>query len=155
MTDYTELVKALRCCAEDKCGQCNYNWNPNREFCMNSMCKSAADAIEALQAEVKRLKDCNDELREAQTYIDHYGDKWLTSAKDVPTSAYNHGYMDGKNEAEQALEPKRGEWIVKGANRIDCSVCGHSVCFAFGLSEGSLDLYKYCPECGAKMEVQE
>ena len=51
--------------------------------------------------------------------------------------------------------PKRGEWIVKGANRIDCSVCGHSVCFAFGLSEGSLDLYKYCPECGAKMEVQE
>ena len=52
-------------------------------------------------------------------------------------------------------EPKRGEWIVKGANRIDCSVCGHSVCFAFGLSEGSLDLYKYCPECGAKMEVQE
>lgn len=113
------------------------------------------ETIEALQAEVKRLKECNDELREAQTYIDHYGDKWMTSAKDVPTSAYNHGYMDGKNEAEQALEPKRGEWIVKGANRIDCSVCGHSVCFAFGLSEGSLDLYKYCPECGAKMEVQE
>ena len=55
----------------------------------------------------------------------------------------------------EKLEPKRGEWIVKGANRVDCSVCGHSVCFAFGLSEGSLDLYKYCPECGAKMEVQD
>lgn len=55
----------------------------------------------------------------------------------------------------QAQLPKRGEWIVKGANRIDCSVCGHSVCFAFGLSEGSLDLYKYCPECGAKMEAQD
>lgn len=51
--------------------------------------------------------------------------------------------------------PKLGEWIVKGANRIDCSVCGHSVCFAFGLSDGSFDLYKYCPECGAKMEAQD
>lgn len=77
-----------------------------------------ARQVEELQAEVERLKDCNDELREAQTYIDHYGDKWLTSAKDVPTSAYNHGYMDGKNEAEQALEPKRGE-IVR------CKDCKH------------------------------
>ena len=58
-------------------------------------------------------------------------------------------------EALQAQLPKRGEWIVKGANRIDCSVCGHSVRFAFGLSDGSFDLYKYCPECGAKMEVQD
>lgn len=68
--------------------------------------------------------------------------------------------MDGQVmlDAAAAIEellPKRGEWIVKGANRIDCSVCGHSVCFAFGLSDGSFDLYKYCPECGAKMEVQE
>ena len=67
---------------------------------------------------------------------------------------------DVKKQQEKMIElakglPKRGEWIVKGANRIDCSVCGHSVCFAFGLSEGSLNLYKYCPECGAKMEVQE
>lgn len=158
MTDYTELVKALRIHTTlgVDCDECSYyddcRIHGNGQ---ENMIKDAAAAIEALQAEVKRLKECNDELREAQTYIDHYGDKWMTSAKDVPTSAYNHGYMDGKNEAEQALEPKRGEWIVKGANRIDCSVCGHSVCFAFGLSEGSLDLYKYCPECGAKMEVQE
>lgn len=143
MTDYTELVKALRgkFIAYDVTG--NHN--------SAQLYKDAADAIEELQADIKRLKEANDELREAQTYIDHYGDRWMTSAKDVPTSAYERGYADGWDEAEAQL-PKRGEWIVKGANRIDCSVCGHSVCFAFGLSDGSFDLYKYCPNCGAKMD---
>ena len=84
MTDYTDAIKDLQ--AEVRF------WE--------AAVKGQEDGIKVLQAEVKRLKDCNDELREAQTYIDHYGDKWLTSAKDVPTSAYNHGYMDGKNEAE-------------------------------------------------------
>lgn len=55
----------------------------------------------------------------------------------------------------EKVEPKRGEWIVKGANRIDCSVCGHSICFAFGLSEGSLTGYNYCPNCGAKMNGEQ
>lgn len=105
---------------------------------------------------MKRLKETNDELREAQIYIDHYGDKWMTSAKDVPTSAYNHGYMDGKNEAEQALEPKRGKWIKdeeQSQKHVEaiytCSACHNFD--AWGVTE----LYPYCPNCGAKMEVQE
>ena len=151
MTDYTKLLAALR----------NNDWSDACPCCDEAMCKDAdciilqaADAIEALQAEVKRLKECNDELREAQTYIDHYGDKWMTSAKDVPTSAYNHGYMDGKNEAEQALEPKRGEWL----NVTDsyhwygkCSVCGEEFVVDAYYAGGM----NYCPNCGAKMEVQE
>lgn len=52
--DYKKLVEALRCCSKDKCGQCEYEWNPNREFCMNSMCADAADAIEALQAQLPK-----------------------------------------------------------------------------------------------------
>lgn len=147
---------------------------------MNNIVKDAAAAIEELiesvhirdkhldelnhyiwklEAEVKQLKECNDELREAQTYIDHYGDEWMTSAKDVPTSAYNHGYIDGRNEAEQAMEPKRGEWIhsvtVQGTTSggityyhgYTCSVCG-------GLMGRKGDAY--CYKCGAKMtEVQD
>ena len=66
--------------------------------------KGQEDGINVLQTEVKRLKDVIDELREAQTYIDHYGDKWMTSAKDVPTAAYEHGYMDGRNEAMAKME---------------------------------------------------
>lgn len=76
-----------------------------------------SNQVDALQAEVERLKDCNEELREKQTYIDHYGDKWMTSAKDVPTAAYKHGYEDGRDEAEAQL-PKRGE-IVR------CKECIH------------------------------
>lgn len=109
---YEELVKALR------------EYSGCRKGEIARITSDAAAAIEALQAEVERLKECNDELREAQTYIDHYGDKWMTSAKDVPTSAYNHGYADGRDEAEQALEPKRGE-IVRC---VDCKwnmSCGY------------------------------
>ena len=110
-------------------------------------------ARQKAEAEVKRLKECNDELREAQTYIDHYGDKWLTSAKDVPTSAYNHGYMDGKNEAEQALEPKRGKWIHLYKNNFRCSLCGSW--FVFEDENNPYEDGRFCSYCGAKMEVQE
>lgn len=63
-----------------------------------------SNQVDALQAEVERLKDSNEELRERQTYIDHYGDKWMTSAKDVPTAAYEHGYADGRDEAMAKME---------------------------------------------------
>lgn len=63
-----------------------------------------SNQVDALQAEVERLKDSNEELREKQTYIDHYGDKWMTSAKDVPTAAYEHGYADGRDEARANME---------------------------------------------------
>lgn len=144
MKDYTELVTKLRdvyrayvVTGNEKAGQ---------------FLADAAAAIEALEAEVERLKDANDELREAQTYIDNYGDKWMTSAKDVPTSAYNHGYMDGKNEAEQALEPKRGEWKRDekrwGENSIRCSLCGAVI----EDEEWGWRNWNYCYHCGAKME---
>lgn len=154
MTKYTELVKALRWCAENfGCPIECPRYSPADEgvrACVSRLEKDAADAIEALQAEVERLKDCNEELREKQTYIDHYGDKWMTSAKDVPTAAYKHGYADGRDEAEAQL-PKRGKWI--GVNpmvdTVQCSICGGQ------LFSAELET-PYCPYCGAKMrEVQE
>lgn len=106
MTDYTELIRSLRCenTGDDECGSsdCPY-WSGLG--CMDGqLMEDAAAAIEALQTNVKRLKEANNELREAQTYIDHYGDKWLTSAKDVPTAAYEHGYADGRDEAMEKME---------------------------------------------------
>lgn len=102
MSDYKEQANSLREHADliETSGIELYGPSATRLLVYDL--RNAAAAIEDLQADVKRLKECNDELREAQTYIDHYGDKWMTSAKDVPTSAYNHGYMDGKNEAEAA-----------------------------------------------------
>ena len=149
MSDYKKLVEELKSMGR-ACYDCQYyglDCMRENEVCILA---DAAAAIEALEAEVKRLKDCNDELREKQTYIDHYGDKWLTSAKDVPTSAYNHGYMDGKNEAEQALEQKRerGEWKTDPHGIRWCSLCDS---YYQDVGYG----FNYCPNCGAKMEVQE
>lgn len=161
MTDYTELIRSLRCenTGDDECGSsdCPY-WSGLG--CMDGqLMEDAADAIEALQAEVERLKDCNEELREKQTYIDHYGDKWMTSAKDVPTAAYKHGYADGRDEAEAQL-PKHGEWIkqpevknIYGGEVIECPFCGEKYVVQNVSDE------KFCRNCGAdmraKMEVQE
>ena len=181
MESYDSLVKALICgeYPEMSCLRCSYG---SPVYCdRDKIMRDAAAAIEdlegflaeaerdrdeymermekeqkrvlELQAKLERLKECLDELREAQTYIDHYGDKWMTSAKDVPTSAYNHGYMDGKNEAEQALEPKRGEWIeIRGGFGLRCSACGGDA-LCNGIEEDVPS--KYCPNCGAKMEVQD
>ena len=149
MTDYSKLVEALR---EAK----KHMWKqPQIE--LYPIMDDAAAAIEALQAEVERLKDSNEELREKQTVIDHYGTEWMTSAKDVPTAAYKHGYADGMAEVKAQL-PKRGEWIHNTAvygtttggltveHHYTCSVCG-------GLMGRKGD--KFCYNCGAKMEVQE
>ena len=70
-----------------------------------------------------------------------------TEVKDAFNRGYNAGYTAGigymsfKREKEQ----KRGEWIRVGDCTWKCSVCGEiSCCDA-----------NYCPDCGAKMEVQD
>ena len=58
MTDYTELVKALRHCSYEgivKCNECKYSGKEWPVGCEEELMKDAAAAIEALQAEVKRL----------------------------------------------------------------------------------------------------
>lgn len=152
MIDYEKRVKALRCAGLSKqCDSCDYGYHLYEDSECNDACdnemldRDAADAIEALQAEVKRLKEANDELREAQTYIDHYGDRWMTSAKDVPTSAYEHGYADGRDEAEAQLL-KRGKWVYNDGDYIPyCSICG--------MPQDTET--PYCHFCGAKMEAQD
>ena len=127
-SNYEQLVEALRYCKVDYCSSClgcpmyaDYDGSG----CLNEMHDDAADAIERFvslyekaemdatnltgklaqaEADIERLKEANEELREKQTYIDHYGDRWMTSAKDVPTSAYEHGYADGWDEAMAKME---------------------------------------------------
>ena len=58
MTDYSELVKALRCCIQNPpkmCVGCKYNIGNNECAVRGMMCDATA-AIEALQAEVERLQ---------------------------------------------------------------------------------------------------
>lgn len=77
----------------------------------------------------------------------------------------NDGYVqefvaldkDEKEAIDMAIETlsteRTGEWTERedwnGDNYYDCSVCGES----FVLIDGtpSMNLYHYCPNCGAKM----
>ena len=57
MTDYSELVKALRHCSHDgpvKCNECKYYGKEWPFGCEEEMMRDAADAIEALIADVEK-----------------------------------------------------------------------------------------------------
>ena len=148
MTDYTELVEALRHCYEDDdaCATCQ-RWLARDEWgikCKGRLISDAAAAIEALNNLVslntERCEGLREQLRKAQEQYDKH-----------------------LNELEQQL-PKRGqyvhgrelsrEYIGDCLASIDyedwrCSVCG------IVFEQWSIPKYNYCPNCGAKMEAQE
>lgn len=114
--------------------------------------------VESVQ--IDKLRQRIDELEEKQTYCDAYGDKWMTSGKDVPTEAYKHGYADGRDEAEAQL-PKHGKWVEDtttyagpGLSNYKCSLCG-KICGTWRSGLKPSELPNWCGNCGAKMEVQE
>ncbi len=174
MTDYSKLAEALRYCVNARnCEKCAYRIDNNSVKCRVQRVEDAADAIEKLvtlyekaemdatnltgklaqaEADIERLKEANEELREKQTYIDHYGDRWMTSAKDVPTSAYEHGYADGRDESEAQL-PKRGEWVKGSDGLYHCSECGKTAPYLDAF-DGVIQYWEplfFCNNCGAKM----
>lgn len=130
MTDYTELVKALR----ERARREN-EWYEQGGDIIND----AADAIDALQADMK------------------------TYGKTAFDEGYAMGFAAGEDRAEKQM-PKRGEWLPgREISRsyigdccvsIDfedwrCSICGNIIEIPCNPK------YKYCPNCGAKMEVLE
>ena len=135
MSQYAELVKALRLCqfGECGCGKCYYkelkgDWctednHPEFFDCDDKLKLDAAAAIEELQAEVKRLNmRCAD--------CEYAASEW-------------------PEDPEHTKTPKRGEWIIHGEPPmlvIECSVCGQKY-FNHVMQEKA----KYCSMCGAKM----
>lgn len=104
MTDYKKLVRALRC-KRDDCEGCDLAFFDKDEgwICQYAAKDDdAADAIEALQAQLPKLG------------------KWIKRREFVE------------------------EWQFDG---FRCSICNWW--------KGNFETYNYCPNCGAKMEVQE
>lgn len=137
MTDYTKLVEALRC-KRDDCEGCDLAFFDNDEGWMCQYAAKdddAADAIEALQKTLKAVqKNSGINFR-----------MWEEAQAEV--------------ERLQAELPKRGEWKTTDAfpHRVYCSKC-----FRTYVPNDRWQIWvdnelprNYCPNCGAKMEVQE
>lgn len=101
MTDYNELVKALRCCANlnTNCTVCPWN-KYNFALCAVKLYTDAAAAIEALQANVKRLEQERDELIGQMPELTETADGWKWKWKPHWVSV------------EERLPEKNGAYLV-------------------------------------------
>lgn len=146
MTDYSELVKALRYCAENCDFKCGKDCPMRTEYpnCLTKMDTDAAAAIEALQ---KRLVSALTALHLANEKMGYYGIQPYTEA-DGEDMISDWVKTLVHEELEQQL-PKLGEWeLIDEAEpmRWGCSRCKYL----------SWETSSYCPRCGAKMmEVQD
>lgn len=121
MTDYNKLVEALR-----ERSRRENEWYEHG----GDIIKAAADAIEALQAEVDTLKRTDSKRCQECLYL-------------------------GQPVGEQML-PKRGEWIrhpevknIYGGEYIECPFCGEKYVVQYIADE------KFCRNCGADMRQME
>ena len=119
MTDYSKLVKALRC-KRDDCEVCDLAFFDKDEGWMCQYAAKGDDAADAIEA-----------LLESVGMLDEQRSYWIDKAAEY----YNQ-------------LPKRGEWyeeLFDGDKKYQCSNC---------LTHWDVET-RYCPFCGAKMEVQE
>lgn len=112
MSDYTELIKALREAPDDW-----YDADLHRDV---------AAAIEELQAEIResmqKCAECGDRMVEPKQ-----GEMYFLEYDNPETGEYEQTYFQ-------------------------CSVCGK---YFYGIDECEAKHFNYCPNCGAKMEVQD
>ena len=133
MSDYKNLVEALRHCVSDekgvtKCAGCPYY--PDITGCMDRLHTDAAAAIEELQQ-----------------IADHHEQ----TAKDYWKEACEY----------KAQLPKRGEWIEDTTtyagpclSNYKCSLCG-KICGTWRSGLKPSELPNWCGNCGADMRNME
>lgn len=128
MTDYTKLVEALRYCGNftEREG-CDESCEYFNDMdCPNRIMSDAAAAIEELQAEI----------RESMQKCVECGDRMVEPKQ-------------GEMYFLEYDNPETGEYEQ---TYFQCSVCGK---YFYGIDECEAKHFNYCPNCGAKMEVQE
>ena len=127
--NYEELVKALRHCMtkEDGITICEpCPYYGKGIECENVLHTDAAAAIEELQAEI----------RESMQKCAECGDRMVEPKQ-------------GEMYFLEYDNPETGEYEQ---TYFQCSVCGK---YFYGIDECEAKHFNYCPNCGAKMEVQD
>lgn len=67
--------------------------------------------------------------------------------------AFANYIITALTEGATPSERKTGKWVHTNGNTFKCSICGNFLNF-HGVNAGRGDA-NYCPNCGAKMEVDE
>lgn len=137
---YDELIKALR--ETDfgyVCEHCEHE-----DMCRNNDCViiQASDALEAAEKRIAVLE------ADKKTLINVVKDKSdFHATKDAMRIA------ELESLAIHLLKqlPKEGEWIWENYC-WHCSVCGENPTRGMGYVQGKDELFRACPNCGAKMK---
>ena len=95
------------------------------------------------QAAIDALRTCYD----TETLTMDNGDEYI-----------NYGDAVGEIEQLPPIQPKRGRWIRTGSGSLydhyECSECGKAPKWeCLGDNRWKIAFTDYCPNCGAKMEV--
>ena len=91
-----------------------------------------------------RLIDA-DELHDA--ILDTYGASNIIDVADVLEFICDSELIDSKNFMQ------RGKWIEDGQTTLT-EDCFCSLCFWYDTFPRGYEKYKYCPNCGAKMDLE-
>lgn len=133
---YSNYIKRMRMCANGNCKGCTYQYEglTNTESCKEDLLYDAAEQLEdADKCNARLVKKCKEmEKRIAE----------LTQTCTELTQTCT--------ELEAQL-PKEGEWIWENYY-WHCSVCGENPTRGMGYVQGKNELFRVCPNCGAKMK---
>ena len=168
--EYENQVKALRCCMisgpldDFGCKECPLYGKESCLYGKDGLLAKSATAIEELMAQV-RDNDCliqqqADEIERLRRDVKKQQEKMFELAKarklkemeEIKTFVHQRGAVIVDYDIYEMLthnygrKPKRGKWIDTVTAGIEETVC--SVCRCSGFHH-----FKYCPRCGAMMEV--
>ena len=157
MTDYTELIRSLRNCSNNRCTPCDCGWFDKYqvdESCKEIIMWKAAAAIEDMAKHITEMHERVTVLQIARGELEAEVKRLNMRCADC-----EYGNSEWPEDQEHTKMPKRGEWKETdmgwdGDTAWVCSVCGEPWTLIDGTpKENNMN---YCPNCGAKMmEVQE
>lgn len=123
------------------------------DYAINSLAQKPCEDCISRQALRQKLQEHHD------LFISAYGSFKAMSLEDkVRVDEIVNCIAMVVNEPSVTPQPKTGRWITQDIHNchtdFKCSECGYLHSFTHLYCEPTAD-YTYCPNCGAKMEVEE